>query len=84
VSEFVTITRKYFPSKDIVLLSNGLLLPKMSNDFYQNLINNHAFLSVTMYPINFDYGILNDLKKMGVEILAHEIYDGTLQGFSRQ
>jgi hypothetical protein len=56
----------------------------MSNDFYQNLINNHAFLSVTMYPINFDYGILNDLKKMGVEILAHEIYDGTLQGFSRQ
>jgi ABC-2 type transport system ATP-binding protein len=78
VNELMIIAHKYFPNKDIVLLSNGILLPKMNEDFYNNLIKNRIFLSVTQYPINFDYSILKELKKKGVEILTHKIVDWTV------
>ena len=84
VNELVIIARKYFPNKDIVLLSNGILLPKMSEDFYNNLIKNRIFLSITQYPIDFDYSILKELKKKGIEVLTRKIINKTLQGFSRQ
>jgi len=50
----------------------------MSDEFYDNLIKNRVFLSVTQYPIDFDYSILKELKKRGVEILTHKIIDKTL------
>jgi len=50
----------------------------MSEDFYNNLIKNRIFLSITQYPIDFDYSILKELKKKGIEVLTRKIINKTL------
>jgi molybdenum cofactor biosynthesis enzyme MoaA len=45
--DIIKIARKYFPNKDIRFLTNGLLLSKMSKEFFQTLIDYHIFLDIT-------------------------------------
>lgn len=60
------IARECFPLQEtrIAIVTNGLLLPSMNTDFWENCKKYNIELDVTKYPINLD---LN-----GVEVLAAE------------
>ena len=63
IIKIIKITRKYF-YKEIRLVTNGILLNKMSDDFYKTIINENIIISFTKYPINLDYEkILSDIKE---------------------
>lgn len=63
INDFLIITREAFPSIKIELVTNGLLLPKMSNDFF-DIINN---FNISIYLS--DYDLNNEIK----EILKNKV-----------
>ena len=82
--DIINIARKYFPNKDIRFLTNGLLLQKMGENFWNTLKENNIFLDITQYPINFDYSFVEEIPdKYGVNVLTHQVTD-TTNFFSRQ
>ena len=61
VTEYCRIAREGFPSAEIVLLTNGILLKDMDNLFWQNCNRFDVVIAVTRYPINIDYEYIEDL-----------------------
>lgn len=55
INEILKISRKCLPKAQIQLITNGLLLEHMSEDFWLSLKNNAIELYLSRYPINFDY-----------------------------
>ena len=55
VTEFFEITRKYFPVGRLSILTNGLLLPKMPEEFWLSAQKNAVEIQITHYPIPLDY-----------------------------
>ncbi|MBC9783736.1 radical SAM protein [Heliobacterium chlorum] len=51
VSEFIKTTRQFFPHSYITLVTNGILLPKMEDDFYKTLKTYQVGLDISIYPI---------------------------------
>ena len=54
VTEIMHITRKYY-SGDIFIVTNGVLLERMPESFYQSCIDNSVRIMVSRYPIKFNY-----------------------------
>ena len=52
VTKILVMARKIFPSTRFILITNGLLLPKMQDDFFDT---NNVEVHITKYPVNFDY-----------------------------
>ena len=52
VQEFVSIARKHYPKSKIILITNGILLPKFENNrvFWSVLRNAKAELWISVYP----------------------------------
>jgi len=61
INEFIRITRKYFLYSRICIYTNGLLLPKKDDNFWECLRENEISLEVTKYPVSFDYSIAEHL-----------------------
>ena len=61
VSEFLKISREFFPETRLVLITNGLLLNKMNESFWQTCKEYDIEISVTKYPVNIDYDKLKKL-----------------------
>lgn len=55
VERFLDIARKYFPNTEIKLFTNGLLLSKMKDSFWNVCRENDIIIRVTKYPIRVDY-----------------------------
>jgi MoaA/NifB/PqqE/SkfB family radical SAM enzyme len=55
VIDFVAIARKYFPSVTIKIVSNGILLLKQSEKFWNACQEYKIEIVVTKYPIKIDY-----------------------------
>ncbi|MDE6839069.1 MAG: radical SAM protein [Acutalibacter sp.] len=55
INEIIRITRAAFPVGRIRVVTNGVLLPSMSEDFWETCRECHAEISVSEYPIHFDY-----------------------------
>ena len=53
-AEYLRMARKAFPRGDIYLITNGVLLLQMEDDFYQICREKNIIISVTHYPINLD------------------------------
>jgi len=53
--EAMSILRRHFPDKPIMLFTNGLLIPRMDETFWKAAIDNDVTLAITRYPISFDY-----------------------------
>lgn len=51
VNEFMKITRKYFPNSDIRIVTNGILLAKQDEDFWNTLKETNVRVDMTKYPI---------------------------------
>lgn len=61
LAEVAKITRKYFPRAVIAIYTNGLLLKKQSDVFWDTLKNENIEILTTEYPINLDYRELSRL-----------------------
>lgn len=46
----IRISRKYFPYSGIMLTTNGLLVPAMKPEFWDDVRTNDVFVNVTPYP----------------------------------
>ena len=54
VIDFCTTARKYFPNSELVLVSNGILLPQLSDEDIDILNNNHIALCISNYGLKID------------------------------
>ena len=71
--EFIRVTRFFSPNSDILLLTNGLLVPNMNSDFWDVLNNNNVTLSISAYPVTMlkMSEVLNTLRVHGVSYVYH-------------
>ena len=72
---FPAIIRKYFQNVNIRIVSNGLLLEKMSNDFYRCLRDNKVTVEQTKYPIDLDF--IRIKEKLYEENVRYVFFDNT-------
>jgi MoaA/NifB/PqqE/SkfB family radical SAM enzyme len=54
LTDFFDIARKYFPSTSIQVTTNGILLTKQTEEFWQNCNKNRITVSVSQYPIKLN------------------------------
>ncbi len=50
VTEFLDTTRRWFPQAVIRLVTNGILLPQMGQDFWRCCRANRIVIDITLYP----------------------------------
>lgn len=55
ISDYCTMTRNIFPTSNITIITNGTLLLKMDNSFWDNCKKNNICINVTKYPVAFNY-----------------------------
>ena len=55
INEFLVILRKYFPESGIWIITNGILLPKQKDDFWETCRDNKVEIHPTKYPIKIDW-----------------------------
>ena len=53
--DVIRVTRKYLPQEVVVLCTNGLLLRRMGDDFWQALVSCNVGLLISPYPLRVDY-----------------------------
>jgi len=67
INDFIECGRKYFSNSKICIISNGILLPKMPDDFWSTCRKNQIVISITKYPIELDY------KRLSVIAESHQV-----------
>lgn len=66
--KILKITRSYFKTSEIKLISNGILVLSQKESFWQAMKQNNIHLSVTEYPIKINYKQISHLtKKYGIK-----------------
>ncbi|WP_285945390.1 radical SAM protein [Thomasclavelia cocleata] len=58
ITEIIELSRTYFSDINIVLISNGIIIKKMSQKFWDVCQRNNIIISITKYPININYNEL--------------------------
>jgi hypothetical protein len=66
IEDVITLTRRLLPRVRIVLASNGILLGRMGDDFWDALDSCGVELQLSAYPINMDYDGLVEMAKARV------------------
>lgn len=64
ISKIICQTRYWFQNAQIELVSNGILLNKMTEEFWMNCKNNRVDITVTKYPVNIDFENMCSLARM--------------------
>ena len=68
INTLMAIARENFSEGYICVFSNGILLPKMNDTFWETCRDNHISIIVTPYPINIDVNRIKELaQKFGVD-----------------
>ncbi len=69
VEDYIYISREIFPLTKIFIFTNGILLTKKSDEFWDACRKCGVILEVTKYPIDFNYDkIEKQVKQKGVEL----------------
>lgn len=55
ITEAMEILRRYFPHQKLHVFTNGIVLPRMEKEFWEKVRELDVILSVTRYPVKFDY-----------------------------
>lgn len=64
---FNDIIRKYFPSAPVKIITNGILLLKQKENFWESCRRNNIQIVVTKYPVKLDYDAIEQhVRKQGV------------------
>jgi MoaA/NifB/PqqE/SkfB family radical SAM enzyme len=67
--EAMQLVKKYFPKNQLQIYTNGIKLPKMEEAFWETCRETDAIISLTRYPIKFDYDAVETLcKDKGVKV----------------
>ena len=53
LDEFIKVTRRYFPHTRLEIVTNGLLLPRVSPSTWEVIRKNGAVLNISLYPPTF-------------------------------
>ncbi len=61
IISYMDLTRSCFPNANIYIVTNGILLDKMSTEFWEACRRRHVGLRPTRYPIRVDYKLLEKL-----------------------
>jgi len=61
LTEMFDIVRACFKDTDLSFMTNGILLPKMSVEFWENCRKNDVCVSLSRYPIQLD---IDEIKKI--------------------
>lgn len=75
IVDFIEIARKYFPNNKIVIISNGVLIPRMKADFWETCRKNNIEIIVTKYPIKLDFDAIRN--KAESENIKFSFYGNT-------
>lgn len=75
LQKILAVTRSSFPGSTVLLVTNGLLLLKMSVDFWECCRENNIVVSPTKYPINLDYEEIQRIADQ--HNVQFEFYGGT-------
>lgn len=69
LKEAMVLARKYFPWAKISVFTNGLLIPRMDEEFWQICRRERCVIALTRYPVKFDYENAEALcREKGVEV----------------
>lgn len=67
--EAMEALRRHFPTQQLFVFTNGLLLPRMSDDFWATARRLDITIALTIYPIKFDYdAALKLCRERGVRV----------------
>lgn len=78
--ELCRIARRYFPDNKLFVLTNGILLPKMPEDFWDTCRNEKVTVLCSEYPLAFDYQSVAELAKEKHVIYQRVSYERDEQG----
>lgn len=71
ICECLTAIRNIFPLCNIVIVTNGILLKKMSDEFFNICRTSHIEIDITDYKLFNVEEILNKLKDLGITTKAY-------------
>jgi hypothetical protein len=63
IIDFLTIGRKYFPKAALEIWTNGILLPKQTEEFWETCRAKNIRINISKYPIKIDREQINKLAK---------------------
>lgn len=78
VTRFFQLTRAHFPTAPLQLYTNGVLLPKQSPDFWEACRTYSVIVTVTKYPVHFDYAEVDALAQKHKVTLVYTSEGGEL------
>ena len=55
IKEAMVMARKFFPWARIIIFTNGLLIPKLDDEFWNICKETETEMAITRYPVKFDY-----------------------------
>lgn len=58
LKDAMKLARRYFPKAKISIFTNGILIPKMDEEFWDLCKSEDCVIALTVYPIKFDYEII--------------------------
>ena len=64
ITKFLDAGRKYFPEGELVIVTNGILLSRQSDFFWNSCHKNNVEIQVSNYPIKIDRDKINSLAKL--------------------
>lgn len=68
INTLLKIARKYITDGKLQIVTNGILLPKMGEEFWETCRDNRIEINPTKYPISLDWELVEELaKKHNVE-----------------
>ena len=76
LSELVDITRKILPNSRIIIVTNGLLINKLSDSVLKKLSERNVIVSISLYEPTFEMleSIINVLKQYNINYLINDDY----------
>jgi len=51
INEFIKSVRNVYPVSRIGILSNGILIPAMKDDFWETVVKNKIYIDISKYPV---------------------------------
>ena len=74
IEDFIRITRDNFATSEIIIVTNGLVLSKMSESFWMSCKENNVYIEPTKYPVNANYRAA-EAKAQQYEVELHYFND---------
>lgn len=70
--EAMRLMHRYFPDSERVIYTNGLLLPRMGEDFWEAVRESGVVIELTRYPVKFDYdAVIKLCESKGVNVRVY-------------